>query len=461
MLRIHNSLGGDKQPLKPLEENHVRLYVCGVTAYDYCHLGHARVMVVFDMVCRYLRSQGYRVTYVRNITDIDDKIINRAAQHNTTPQAIVDKYTAAMHEDCDALGLALPDAEPPATAHVDQIIAMIQRLVDNGHAYPADNGDVYFAVDSFAGYGKLSGKRTADLRAGARVAVEHSKHDPLDFALWKAVKPGEPAWDSPWGAGRPGWHIECSAMSTHCLGETFDIHGGGLDLIFPHHENEIAQSEAATGKPFVKHWMHNGFVTVDDEKMSKSLGNFLTIRDVLEAFSAEAVRYFITATHYRSPLAYTRERMAAADAALGRLYQALRGHAQVEPAPDSSHAQRFHAAMADDFNTPEALAVLFELAHEINRLRNAQPQDAAAKAALLRALGGVLGLLQQDPEAYFQSGIGDLDADAIQQAIDAREAARGDRDFATADRIRDELAGQGITLEDGPDGTIWRRGHSA
>lgn len=466
MLQIHNSLTGQKQALKPLEPGKVRLYVCGVTAYDYCHLGHARFMVVFDMLCRYLRHSGLDVTYVRNITDIDDKIIKRAAETGSTPTEIVDTYARAMQEDAASLGLIAPDEEPRATEHIAQILSMIERLIESGSAYPADNGDVYFDVSSFADYGRLSGKRTQDLRAGARVAVDEAKTDPLDFVLWKAAKPGEPTWDSPWGAGRPGWHIECSAMSTHCLGETFDIHGGGLDLKFPHHENEIAQSEASTGKPFVNLWMHNGFVTVDDEKMAKSLGNFLTIRDVMADYRAEEIRYFILGTHYRSPLAYGREPMDSARAALTRLYQALRGlpsnEATTSTATISEYATRFHAAMADDLNTPEALAVLFEMVREVNRLRDQDVAAAAALGALMRELGESIGLLQEDPEAHFQSGAGDgaqddLDAQAIEQLIADRKAAREARDFAQADRIRDDLLAQGIQLEDSTQGTTWRR----
>ena len=457
MLQLHNSLTGAKEPLTPLQPGHVRLYVCGVTAYDYCHLGHARFMVVFDMLCRYLRSSGLRVTYVRNITDIDDKIIKRAAESSQTPTQIVDTYTRAMHEDAAALGLAAPDQEPRATAHIEQIIAMVQRLVDNGAAYAADNGDVYYKVSQFENYGQLSGKRTADLRAGARVAVDEAKTDPLDFVLWKAAKPGEPSWESPWGAGRPGWHIECSAMSTHCLGDSFDIHGGGLDLKFPHHENEIAQSEAATGKPFVKLWMHNGFVTVDDEKMAKSLGNFLTIRDVLDEYRAEEIRYFILGTHYRSPLAYSREQMQSARASLARLYQALRGLPESGQTPETDYAKRYHAAMDDDLNTPEALAVLFEMAREVNRLRASDIDAAAALGACMRNLGASIGLLQSNPETFFQAGDADDDVQAIEKSIADREAARAARDFARADQIRDALLAQGILLEDGAGGTTWRR----
>lgn len=460
MLKIHDSLSGRKTELTPREPGRVGLYVCGVTAYDYCHLGHARVMVVFDMVRRYIESTGLDVTYVRNITDIDDKIIRRAAEQGTTTQAIVDKFVAAMDEDAAALGLEPPDEEPRATAHIEQIIAMVARLVDNGSAYAADNGDVYFDVSAFDDYGALSGKRLSDLRAGARVDVDEGKDDPLDFVLWKAAKPGEPAWPSPWGQGRPGWHIECSAMSTHCLGDHFDIHGGGLDLQFPHHENEIAQSRAATGAPFVNLWMHNGFVTVDDEKMAKSLGNFLTIRDVLAKYTAEEIRYFILSTHYRSPLAYTAESLQGTGPSLARLYGALRGLEPNVPAANTSvYAIRFTEAMDDDFNTPAALSVLFEMVREINRLRQENPTEAAALASLMRQLGGRINLLQSDPDSFFQgSNVAALSAADIEQRIQAREAARAERDFAEADAIRDRLQAAGVILEDGPSGTRWRRG---
>ncbi|MES1943299.1 cysteinyl-tRNA ligase [Salinisphaera sp. PC39] len=458
MVRIYNSLGGEKQPLEPLEPGRVRLYVCGITVYDYCHLGHARMLVVFDMVVRYLRALGYEVTYVRNITDIDDKIIKRATETGESPEAVAERFTVAMHEDMAALGLVAPDEEPRATAHVEQIRGMIARLLDKGYAYVGDNGDVYYDVSRFEGYGRLSGKRLGELRSGARIAVDEAKTDPLDFVLWKPAKPGEPSWEAPWGAGRPGWHIECSAMSTHCLGESFDIHGGGLDLKFPHHENEIAQSEAATGKPFVRIWMHNGFVTVDEEKMAKSLGNFFTIRDLLREYRGEEIRYFVLGSHYRSPLAYSDEQMASARAGLTRLYTALRGIEPGAPAEDAPQAARFAEAMADDFNTPEALAVLFDLAREINRLRDSEPERAAALAGLMRRLGGRIGLLQEDPAAYLQGGDDTgPDAEDIEARIEARRAARQQRDFAEADRIRDELAAEGVQLEDGPEGTTWRR----
>jgi len=465
MIELHDTLSGARQPLTTLEPDHLRLYVCGVTVYDYCHLGHARVMIVFDMFVRYLRARGWRVTYVRNVTDIDDKIIKRAAEVGDTPEAIAKRFAAAMREDEAALGLHAPDQEPAATAHVDQIVAMIERLIEVGAAYAADNGDVYYDVSTFEHYGALSGKRTADLRSGARIAVDEAKNDPLDFVLWKAAKPGEPSWGSPWGAGRPGWHIECSAMSTHCLGESFDVHGGGLDLQFPHHENEIAQSEAATGQRYVTTWMHNGFVTVDDEKMSKSLGNFLTIRDVLARFDAESVRYFVLSTHYRSPLAYNADAMDSATSALTRLYTALRDAptgGDSAAAAVADYRDRFDQAMADDLNTPAAIAVLFELARECNRNKDT-PDTASDLAALLAELGGQIGLLQQAPTAFLQGSergadAGGLDADTVDRMIEQRIAARGNKDFAMADRIRDELTTAGIVLEDGANGTLWRRG---
>ncbi|RJS94748.1 cysteine--tRNA ligase [Salinisphaera sp. Q1T1-3] len=462
MLHLYNSLTRQREALKTIEPGFVRLYVCGITVYDYCHLGHARFLVVFDMFTRYLRSRGWQVRYVRNITDVDDKIINRAAETGETPADVAERFTAAMHADEAALGLLAPDAEPRATQHIDDIIAMIGRLIENGAAYVGDNSDVYYDVSSFPSYGALSGRRPADLRAGARIAVNEAKDDPLDFVLWKAAKPDEPSWPSPWGPGRPGWHIECSAMSTCCLGDSFDIHGGGLDLQFPHHENEIAQSEAATGQRYVGLWMHNGFVTVDDEKMSKSLGNFLTLRDVLADYNAEVVRYFVLATHYRSPLAYNGPAMDSAEAALGRLYTTLRdapGDGDAAAAALSADRQRFHDAMDDDLNTPAAIAVLFDLARRANRAE--APESQADIAALLRELGECIGLLRQSPEGFLQSGGARADAlsgERIETMLAERRQARRDKDFATADRIRDELTAAGIVLEDTADGTKWRRG---
>jgi len=460
MLQIHNSLTRRKEAFTPMEPGRVRMYVCGMTVYDYCHLGHARVLVVFDVVYRYLKSLGLEVTYIRNITDIDDKIIRRAAENGEDIRALTDRFIAAMHEDAAALGVQPPSAEPRATEHIDGMLAMIATLIERGYAYAADNGDVYYAVARFDNYGQLSGKRIEDLRAGERVALDEAKRDPLDFVLWKAAKPGEPAWESPWGPGRPGWHIECSAMSTHYLGNHFDIHGGGQDLQFPHHENEIAQSEAATCEHYVNYWMHNGFVRVNEEKMSKSLGNFFTVREVLARYPAEVVRYFILSSHYRSPLNYSDEPLDAAHAGLTRLYTALRGVEAVDAVGQGEdYRRRFREAMDDDFNTPVAMAVLFDIARELNRLRDENPAGAAPLAGLLRELGGMLGLLEGDPEAFLKGDeAGGLDAAAIEALIGQRQAAKQAKDFAEADRIRDELAGQGVVLEDGPGGTTWRRG---
>ena len=462
MLKIYNDLTHRKEPFEPLEPGRVRMYVCGMTVYDLCHLGHARVMVVFDVIYRYLQALGYEVTYIRNITDIDDKIIARANENGEPFMALTERFIQAMHEDASALGVLPPSDEPRATGHMPEILTMIERLVANGHAYAADNGDVYYDVRSFPGYGKLSGKSIDDLEAGARVEPGEAKRDPLDFALWKSAKPGEPAWDSPWGRGRPGWHIECSAMSCTALGDTFDIHGGGADLTFPHHENEIAQSEGATGHPFVKYWIHNGFVRINDEKMSKSLGNFFTVREILEHYRAEEVRYFILTSHYRSPLNYGQEHLDNARAALTRFYTALRGLPESAPRGGEAFAERLHAAMDDDFNTPEALAVLFGLTREINRLRTDDMTSAAGLGAQLRSLGAILGILQDDPEHYLRGGVkeaqgGLSDAD-IEAMIQARIDARSAREWAEADRIRDQLQAAGIILEDGPTGTSWRRG---
>jgi len=457
MLCIHNTLTRDKQAFRPLEPGKVRMYVCGMTVYDYCHLGHARVMVVFDMVVRWLRTSGYDVTYVRNITDIDDKIIRRAAENGEPMAALTERFIRAMDEDAAALGIEKPTFEPRATQHVAGMLRMIGDLMERGIAYQAPNRDVYYAVRKFPGYGKLSGKSLEDLRAGERVDVDPNKQDPLDFVLWKAAKPGEPQWDSPWGSGRPGWHIECSVMSEHHLGTHFDIHGGGQDLQFPHHENEIAQSEGAHGHTFVNYWMHNGFVRVDDEKMSKSLGNFFTVREVLARFDPEVVRFFILRAHYRSPLNYSDQHLDDAKSALTRLYTALKGLDGVAAGPvDWSHpaAARFKAAMDDDFGTPEAIAVLFELANEANRTK------AAADARRLKSLAGVLGLLGRRPEEFLQAGpaSGDWTPARIDAAIGARAAAKKAKNYAEADRIRAELTAAGIVLEDTPQGTVWRRG---
>lgn len=462
MLKIYNSIAREKQTFVPIMAGKVSMYVCGMTVYDYCHLGHARVMVVFDMVNRWLRASGFDVTYVRNITDIDDKIINRANERGITIQALTDEFIAAMNEDSDRLGVLRPDIEPRATAYIDDMITMIGQLIDKGHAYPAANGDVFYSVGSFEGYGKLSGKSLEDLRAGERVEVDSFKRDPMDFVLWKAAKPNEPSYDSPWGKGRPGWHIECSAMGAHHLGKHFDIHGGGQDLQFPHHENEIAQSEGAHDCTFVNYWMHNGFVRVDDEKMSKSLGNFFTIREVLQKYKAEVVRFFILRAQYRSPLNYSDQHLDDANQALTRLYTALKNVPPVDAAIDWNHplAARFKTAMDDDFNTPEAFAVLFELATEINRTRS------PASAGLLRALGGIVGLLQEDPQSFLQGGqeedgnavygAAGLTAAEIDAFLQQRAAAKQARNFAEADRIRSELSAQGIILEDAPSGTTWR-----
>ncbi len=480
MLQIHNNLTKRKEPFVPIDPKNVRMYVCGMTVYDLCHLGHARVLVVFDVVSRYLRrvyGAGH-VTYVRNVTDIDDKIIQRANERHEDIDRLTGRYIEAMHEDAAALGVLPPDEEPRATRHMGEIIDMIQTLVDKGYAYQAGNGDVYYDVSRFERYGQLSGKNTDDLRAGARVEVDTAKQDPLDFVLWKAAKPDEPYWESPWGKGRPGWHIECSAMATCCLGNHFDIHGGGLDLQFPHHENEIAQSEAATGEKFVNVWMHNGFVRIDEEKMSKSLGNFFTIREVLEKYDPEAVRFFILNSHYRSPLNYSDQHLDEAKAALTTLYNALRGVTPVEAGDVQAYTARFEAAMDDDFNTPEAIAVLFELAREINRLRGSDVCMAGQLAAELKQLGGCLGLLERDPEDFAKGrrgtvvqpktgkialkghtptvifGSSEAEIDAL---IEKRAEARKNKDWAESDRIRDQLAAQGIVLEDGPQGTTWRR----
>ncbi|MEO5573348.1 MAG: cysteine--tRNA ligase [Gammaproteobacteria bacterium] len=467
MLYIHNSFTRSKELFTPIVPGKVRLYVCGMTVYDYCHLGHARVLVVFDIVVRYLRSLGYEVTYVRNITDIDDKIIRRARENGEEITALTARFIDAMHEDAAKLGVLSPDAEPRATQHINEIINMIATLVEKGFAYAVEDGDVYYDVSSFKSYGALSGKLLDDLRAGARVEVDEAKADPLDFVLWKAAKPGEPSWDSPWGRGRPGWHIECSAMATHCLGEHFDIHGGGLDLQFPHHENEIAQSEAATGHKFVNVWMHNGFVRVDDEKMSKSLGNFFTVREVLARYHAEEIRYFILDSHYRSPLNYSNWHLENARSALTRFYTALRGLPVHADAQDhSDYTARFSAAMDDDFNTSVAIAVLFDIARETNRQKvSGDAAEAARLGGLLRRLAAVLGILQGDAEDYLQgiadqtvgSEAGALSRELIEELIAQRIAARKNKNWAESDRIRDELAAQKVILEDGPAGTTWRR----
>ena len=452
-LRIYNTLARALEEFSPLEAGHVRMYVCGMTVYDLCHIGHARMMMAFDVVQRWLRASGLRVTYVRNITDIDDKIIRRALERGITIRALTEETVAAMHQDIGALGIEAPTIEPRATEYVPQMLGIIRTLEDKGLAYRSPDGDVNYAVRKFPGYGKLSGKSLDELHAGERVAVLDGKEDPLDFVLWKAAKPTEPEdakWESPFGTGRPGWHIECSAMSCATLGETFDIHGGGADLQFPHHENEIAQSEGAHGKPLARFWVHNGFVRVDNEKMSKSLGNFFTIREVLQKYDAESLRFFLVRTHYRSALNYSDAHLDDARNALKRLYTALDAVPPADVAIDwaGPHAARFKAAMDEDFGTPEAVAVLFELAGEVNRTRSAEA------AGLLKALGGTLGLLQGEPKAFLQAG-SSLDEATILARIADRAAAKAAKDFAAADRIRAELLAQGIVLKDGPNGTTW------
>jgi len=456
-LRIHNTLTRATEPFVPIEPGHVRLYVCGITIYDLCHMGHARFMIAFDVVQRWLKTLGYRVTYVRNITDIDDKIIRRALERGMSIRALTDEMTAALQQDADALGLERPTHQPRATQYVPQMLAMIAKLEEKGFGYRSPNGDVNYAVRKFAGYGKLSGKSIDQLRAGERVAVLDGKHDPLDFVMWKAAKESEPddaKWQSSFGPGRPGWHIECSAMCKALLGEHFDIHGGGQDLQFPHHENEIAQSEAASGGKFVDVWMHNGLLTIDNEKMSKSVGNFFTIREVLERFDGETIRFFMVRTHYRSPFNFSDASLEDARHALRRLYTALDAVAAEGPAEfdwNEPRAAAFRAAMNDDFNTPIAVSVLFELAAEVNRSR--KPRDAA----LLKSLGATLGLLQQSPRAFLQTGAA-LSEAQIDERIGARAEAKRARKFAEADAIRDELARLGIVLKDTAQGTTWVKG---
>jgi len=452
-LRIYNTLSRALEDFSPLEPGHVRMYVCGITVYDLCHVGHARANVAFDVIQRWVKASGYKLTFVRNITDIDDKIIRRAVESGESVRALTGRMIAEMYRDFDALGIERPTHEPRATDYVPQMLDIVKRLEDKGLAYRAEGGDVNYAVRRFPGYGKLSGKSLDELHAGERVAVLEGKEDPLDFVLWKSAKPTEPAdaqWDSAYGRGRPGWHIECSAMACALLGETFDIHGGGADLQFPHHENEIAQSEGAFGKPLAGYWMHNGFVNIDNEKMSKSLGNFFTIREVLKKFDAETLRFFLVRAHYRSALNYSDVHLDDARGALKRLYTALELVAPAQVAIDWSDpfAGRFKAAMDNDFATPEAVAVLFELAAEVNRSKSAQA------AGLLKALGGCLGILQGDPKLFLQAGT-QLDESTIAQLIELRAAAKKARNFAEADRIRDELLAQGVVLKDSPTGTTW------
>ena len=466
MLHIYNSLTNQKEKFVPIEKNKINMYVCGMTVYDYCHLGHARVMVAFDVVYRYLNALGYDVTYVRNITDIDDKIIQRANENGEEFTALTERFIDAMHEDERALGVLEPSAEPKATDSIEEIISMITKLIDTGYAYRGEiknaASDVYYDVSKFEEYGKLSGRNPDDLRAGERIAVNTDKDDPLDFVLWKAAKEGEPYWDSPWGKGRPGWHIECSAMSTKMLGNHFDIHGGGHDLQFPHHENEIAQSEACTGETFANYWMHNGFIRIDEEKMSKSTGNFFTIREVLKDYKAEVVRYFMLTSHYRSPLNYSTEQLDAAHAALDRLYTSIRNLSlNIEDAEaDSIYETRFLSAMNDDFNTPEALSVLFDISKEINRKNNDKNSEGAVKLGnILLRLVSLLGLLESDVEAWFKgdASTDGLDNAAIDDLVQQRIDAKAAKNWAKADEIRDQLQTQGISLEDSGKETIWRR----
>ncbi|MGR8930396.1 MAG: cysteine--tRNA ligase [Gammaproteobacteria bacterium] len=455
MLKIYNTLTRSKQEFVPRQSGKVGMYVCGMTVYDYCHIGHARVMVVFDTVARYLRHAGYELTYVRNVTDIDDKIIQRANQNGENFTELTERFIDAMHEDERALSVLPPDIEPKATHSIASIINMIQKLIEREYAYIGSNGDVFYSVGRFQHYGKLSGKNIDELNAGERVDVDGAKRDPLDFVLWKMAKPGEPYWDSPWGKGRPGWHIECSAMSTCCLGNHFDIHGGGMDLQFPHHENEIAQSEGATGEPFVNYWMHNGFVRVNEEKMSKSLGNFFTVREVLKQYRPEIIRFFILSSHYRSPLNYSDEHLDEAAVALTRLYTALRGVEADVADIDADFKQRFEQAMDDDFNTPLALSVLFDLARELNKA-----EHKTVLAGTLKKLASILGLLQDDPESFLKAGTGqdDLAEAEIERLIEARKVAKANKDWPQADAIREQLKTQGIVLEDVAGGkTIWRR----
>ncbi|CNC98555.1 cysteinyl-tRNA synthetase [Yersinia frederiksenii] len=460
MLKIFNTLSRQKEEFKPIHAGKVGMYVCGITIYDLCHIGHGRTFVAFDVVARYLRYLGYSLTYVRNVTDVDDKIIKRAIENNETCEQLTTRMLAEMHKDFDALNLERPDLEPRATHHIPEIIELTERLIARDHAYVASNGDVMFAVDSDPDYGLLSRQDLDQLQAGARVEVADVKRNPMDFVLWKMSKPGEPSWESPWGPGRPGWHIECSAMNGKQLGAHFDIHGGGSDLMFPHHENEIAQSTCAHDGPYVNYWMHSGMVMIDKEKMSKSLNNFFTIRDVLAYYDAETVRYFLMSGHYRSQLNYSEENLKQARASLERLYTALRGtDANATPAGGAEFEARFRAAMDDDFNTPEAYSVLFDIAREVNRLKTEDIDAANGLAAELRKLAHVLGLLEQDPELFLQSGAqtDDDEVAKIEALIKQRNDARSSKDWALADSARDQLNELGIVLEDGPQGTTWRR----
>lgn len=459
MLQIYNTLSKEKAPFVPLEEGKIKMYVCGITVYDLCHIGHARVMVAFDVITRYMRSQGWDVEYVRNITDVDDKIIKRAAENGESPDSLTNRMIDAMHEDETRLSVLRPSQEPRATAHIDDIISLVATLIEKGFAYAASNGDVYYRVEKFVGYGKLTNKNVDELRSGSRVEVETAKESPLDFVLWKSAKAGEVSWESPWGNGRPGWHIECSAMSKCCLGDTFDIHGGGPDLPFPHHENEIAQSEAANGCTYVNTWMHAGPVRVNSEKMSKSLGNFFTIRDVLEKYNAEVVRFFLARVHYRTYIDYSEDTLKESRVMLERFYQALRGVELDSVEPENDFNNRFCAAMDDDFNTPKAISVLFELVNELNKASREKSVEAGKLAFQLKSLGDILGLFQQDPDAFLkgEDKEGELSSDDIEQLIVQRSDAKKARNFAESDRIRDELAAQGVILKDSREGTTWFR----
>lgn len=457
-LKIHNSLTRQKETFVSIDPGKVRMYVCGLTTYAYSHIGHARMFVAFDVVVRYLRFIGYQVTYVRNITDIDDKILRRASETGEYFEDLTARFIKATREDEEALFVVKPDSEPRATAHISEIIAMIEKLISGDFAYRADNGDVYYAVRQFEHYGKLSNTNLDELLAGARIEIGELKRDPRDFALWKAASDEEVGWDSPWGYGRPGWHIECSAMSTCCLGDSFDIHGGGSDLMFPHHENEIAQTEAATGKTFARYWMHNGPVRVDNEKMSKSLGNFFTVREVLAKYPAEVVRYLLVASHYRSPINYSDQGLDQAASALERLYLAVRGTAAdtAKELVNSRYERAFRQAMDDDFNTAEAIGVLFDLARDLNKAKEVDHEQAGQLARLLLKLASVLGILQGDADAFLQRGATEVDAALVDALIAQRKQARADKNWALADQIRDKLNGMKVVIEDGVDGSQWR-----
>lgn len=460
-LKIHNTLTKRKENFVPINKGEVSLYVCGMTVYDFCHIGHARVMVVFDVVSRYLKYLGYDVKYVRNITDIDDKIIARAIEANEDFTQLTKRFIDEMHQDEASLNVLPPDLEPLATDSISNIISMIEKLIAKQNAYVGPNNDVYYSVESFENYGQLSGRKLDDMNAGERVDVDSNKRNPFDFVLWKSAKLGEPSWPSPWGEGRPGWHIECSAMATCCLGNHFDIHGGGMDLQFPHHENEIAQSEAATGEKYVNTWMHNGFVRIDDEKMSKSLGNFFTVRDVLKKYRGEEIRFFVLSSHYRSPLNYSDEQLNESRSALERLYTALRDVKPVQNNTESHYLKRFEDAMNDDFNSAKAISVMFECANELNKLKNSDPENASKTAGDLLKMAGALGLLSQDPEEYLQSSTeasAAMPNEEIDVQISQRLQAKADKNWALADQIRDELKEQGVILEDKGTETTWRRG---